>query len=313
VSEHVGTGPHGQNLLGFLCSVGVLAALERIYPEHRPKMRWQWHNIHWHPVWSLEHELADDELIAALQSHLTSRCAAPEFTTLGDRLPVAVEEFHQFAQSAAAGASPGDRTIADFAAAFGCEALTANKRHKATKKREAMIQDTPFRTVNTGKQRFLAFIRTVHAVTVDEVREAIIGPWRYQDAKPSLRWDPIDARDGAISGKQPRDTEILTVRAANALASEALRLFPTAPTSRGLLTTGFAKDETGEIYFSWPIWTPPIGPDVLRSLVAHPELIAKHPDRQQLQTMGVALVYRSRRIELGRKWPYRNFSPARPV
>jgi hypothetical protein len=41
MSEHVGTGPDGQNLLGFLASVGVLALIERSWPERRPRIRWE--------------------------------------------------------------------------------------------------------------------------------------------------------------------------------------------------------------------------------------------------------------------------------
>lgn len=299
MSEHLGTGPDGQNLLGFMCSVGVLAELDRIYPERRSRMRWELHGARWRPVWSIEGKLTDDEIVAALQVDLVARGKAPEFTELGDRLPASPETLRSFAKLAVAGASPDERTTADFAAAFGCEALT-NQRGGA-------IQDTAFRTVNTGQQRFLAIIREVHEVSIDQVREALFGPWRYRDHKPALRWDPIDARDGAVRGKDPSKTEILTVRAANALASEALRFFCCAPRSAGLATTGFSK-QNGTICFSWPIWTGPIRPDVLRSLLNHPELVSDAPNGARLHVMRVALVCRARRIETGGQFSYRNFA-----
>ena len=267
-------------------------------------MRWELRGARWRPIWSLAGELTDDEFVAALQADLVSRRKAPEFTMLGDRLPTSPEKFRAFAKLAVASASPDERIMADFAAAFGCEALT-NQKGEA-------IQDTAFRTVNTGQQRFLTAIREVHEVSIDQVREALFGPWRYRDNKPALRWDPVDARDGAVCGTDPSKTEILTVRAANALASEALRFFWCAPRAGGLVTTGFSKKD-GAIHFSWPIWTDSISPDVLRSLLAHPELVKDEPNRIQLRTMSVAMVCRARRTETGNQFRYRNFAPATVV
>jgi hypothetical protein len=303
VSEHLGTGPNGQNVLGFLCSVGTLASLDRIYPERRPTLRWGRCGAHWRPVWSLAGYLTDNDLIAALQAYLVARRAAPEFAELGDRLPVAPEKFREFVQQASNHALI-DRTMADFAAAFGCETLTNPNGHD--------IQDTAWRTVNTGQQCFLKAIRAVQNVTIEQVREALFGPWCYRDAKPSLRWDPIDTRDGATRGAAPTDTEILVVRGANALASEALSCFPTAPTAKGLLTTGFTKSH-GDMYFSWPVWTGAISISVLRSLLGYPELVAVQPNRESLRRMGIEAVYRARRTETRGSFSYRNFSAAQPA
>ena len=87
-----------------------------------------------------------------------------------------------------------------------------------------------------------------------------------------------------------------------------MRFFPCAP-GRRLATTGFSGDESG-LYFSWPIWTVAVGSEVLRSLLNLAEVTAERPDRGRLRAMGIADVFRSRRVKNGH---YRNFTPAMPV
>jgi len=294
VTEHVGTGPDGQHLLGFLCSTGVLAMMELRWPERRPRMRWELREC-WRPVWLLDGDTSDDELVSTLQEQLMARRTAPEFTLLGDKLPALTAEFADFARLAAKRAIPADRIMADFAAAFGCEVASG-----------AEMQDTALRT--TRAHEFLPSIRKIHEVTVEQVREAIFGPWLYADKGPTLRYDPIDDRRGALRAENPSDVDILSVRAANALASEALRFFPCAPAAR-LATTGFSADGR-EVYFTWPIWSVSMVPEVLRSLLNLAELAEELPNHKQLRAMGVAEVFRTFRVKNRR---YRNFTPAAPV
>ena len=74
-------------------------------------------------------------------------------------------------------------------------------------------------------------------------------------------------------------------------------------------TTGFTRDYRTH-WFSWPIWGPYIGIDLMRSLLALAGIQEREPDRTILHGMGVVEVYRSRRIANGK---YRNFLPARPA
>jgi hypothetical protein len=106
-----------------------------------------------------------------------------------------------------------------------------------------------------------------------------------------------------------RGNKIKTMRGANRLGIEALPLFPTVPTEDGGRTRGF-KRFGSEITFSWPVWEKPIGTCALISLLAHPEIVKDHPDRQLLHRIGVRDVYRARRITADY---YRNFTMGRPV
>jgi hypothetical protein len=237
--------------------------------------------------------MTDDELISELHTMLVGRREAPEFNLL-DRLPATTEDFAAFVQSAAEQATRADRCLADFAAAFGCEVG------------DVLMQETTLRSCRAHE--FLRFIPALHKLTTEQVREALFGPWRYADRKPTLRYDPVDDRRHALRASDPGRDDIWTVRGANALASEALRLFPCAPRQR-LATTGFSGDE-GEPYFSWPIWITAIGPEVLRSLLNLAEVTAEQPDRRRLRALGVTEIFRVQRVKNGR---YRNFTPAVPV
>ena len=291
MSEYLGTGPDGSNLLGFFCSVGVLATCELRWPKRHPRMRWERHEC-WRPVWSIDGDMANDKFIAGLHLALSARRSAAEFIAL-DRLPAPPEEFAAFARAAAESATPRNRVMADFVAAFGTEIT-----------RRGEMQDTVLRT--SRSHEFLRFLRDVHDVTETQVREAMFGPWTYSDPAPTLRYDSIDDRRGALKASDPSKADIWTVRGANALAAEALRFFPCVPSTHGN-TAGFSQEER---CFTWPIWTTAVTTDVLRSLLNLAELRAERPDRMRLRALGVAEVFRASRVNNGR---YRNFTPASPI
>ena len=91
-----------------------------------------------------------------------------------------------------------------------------------------------------------------------------------------------------------------TMRGANRMAIEALPLFPTAPRSRRIRTTGFREGDNGtEVW--WSIWTDALELDTVASL------LAMGGGRVM---PGVAQVYRAARFTEGK---YRNFSPSKAV
>lgn len=64
------------------------------------------------------------------------------------------------------------------------------------------------------------------------------------------------------------------------------------------------------VVWTWPIWSAPVGLDVVRSLMTLPELQKDEPNRHALLAMGIAEAYRCQRITQGK---YRNFTPAHPA
>jgi hypothetical protein len=296
MSDYLGGGPDGQNLLGFLSAVGTLAMMELCWPKGHPRMRWEMREC-WRPVWSLAANISEADFVAGLHDRLLARRHAPEFNQLeGDRLPADDPEFFAaLARAAAECAKPGDRTMADFTAAFASEV-----------QRNGVMQDTALRT--TRSHEFLRSIRELHEITIEQVREMLFGPWGYRDRRPTLRYDVTDDRRGALRASDPSKADIWTVRGANALASEALRFFWCAP-GRHIATTGFCRDGGG-MCFTWPIWIVDVGPEILRSLLNLTELLADRPNRAKLGAIGVVEMFRSWRVNNDR---YRNFTPAVPV
>jgi CRISPR-associated endonuclease/helicase Cas3 len=139
---------------------------------------------------------------------------------------------------------------------------------------------------------------------------SLFKPWDYADEGPSMRWDPADDRRYAFRADDPAKATIRTVRGANRLAIEALRLLPVVPVGSRLETTGFPASEPPrgrDAVARWPIWTCRLTRAVVASLLTHPSLASRSPDRESLRRLGINEVFRSRRITQGR---YRNFVPA---
>jgi hypothetical protein len=115
--------------------------------------------------------------------------------------------------------------------------------------------------------------------------------------------------------KNPSSDPAVTMRGANRLAIEALPLFPTAPMSNELVTTGF-RFQRGA-FWSWPIWEPTIELSIVRSLLQLSAISDEkktedqaESNRTNLFALGVTTIFRSQRITIGK---FRNFTPAKSV
>jgi hypothetical protein len=225
---------------------------------------------------------------------LEAAVAAP-FLSLGKALSVTAEEFRVFATRAAErlyANGPAGRPDADFASGFGCEVCLL---------KSGRIAPTEFQLVTgSGHQFFLETFGTLmETATAEQIRRAIFGPWTYSDPRLSFRWDPLDDRRYAYGWDDPSGQEVRTEHGANLLAAFALPMFPLIPTAKGPVTTGFnARSDSRN--FTWPVWSPPLTVDTLRSLVAT-TCLQQHPvKRVDLRLLGVAEVFRVRKIEVGR-------------
>jgi hypothetical protein len=146
--------------------------------------------------------------------------------------------------------------------------------------------------------------------SVEQLREALFGPWQYRDVGFSMRWDPEDDRRYALRWLNPSGDAARNVRGANRLAIEGLRLFPTVPSTTHLATTAFTGQKASNTFLSWPIWETPISLDTCRSLLAHAELTKPWPASYACRAIGIVAVLRSQRITTGK---FRNFTPAQVV
>jgi hypothetical protein len=305
MSEHLLKGLDGSNPLAFLAALGTLRSVTLAIPRQRVRLRWQADEV-WHPVLMCDQDLSAEQLVSVLATEL-STMEGHLALQVDDNLKMSPLKFHKYAQAAVAqGHETRDWRQADFAAAFGSEAVFDAELDT--------ISDTALRTMSgAGHQHFLKTMRDIVAdTTPEQLAEALFGPWRYRDLKLSLRWDPFDDRRYALRWKEPSGDPAMTVRGANRLAIEGVPLFPCMPVGSRLETTGFRGIGARDTFWTWPIWTAPIEIDVVRPLLALGALQVDEGkiDRAYLSARGIAEVFRSQRLTIGK---FRNFTPARSV
>jgi hypothetical protein len=210
-------------------------------------------------------------------------------TQLGEHLKAVevAKRFGAFVSDAADSASPGNRRLADLAAAFGCELVLDEAGDK--------LEPTRFskQNGNSGKKMLADAAKLTDAISRERMAASLYSTWDYADEKYSLGWDPNDVRPYAHQATDPGDGSI-TMHGANLLAFESLALFPTAPLPHGKLgTTGYTRLADGEC-FTWPVWMRPLSREVIRSLLALPLLHEDEPSIPKLSAMGVGEVFRAR-------------------
>lgn len=291
------------NPLAFLAALGTLRSLSLAWPDADIRLHWGPASGGLRPYLSINPTTDEQALILALIEQLRQLSTNPAITFTND-LSVSHEAFRAAACYAQQHACVNNRIGADFIAAFACDALIDTKT--------GIVQDTAWRTMSgAGHQHFLGFMQVLTTeTTAEQVRDALFTPWRYTDPGPSLRWDPMDDRRYALRWNEPSGDPIRTVRGANALAIQALPLYPTQPRGTTLATTGFSRVPRKGTYFTWPIWEHPLPLDVVRSLLAQRDLQSLDPTPKQLRALGIIEVFRSQRITQGK---YRNFTQGGPV
>ena len=300
-------GPDGGKLLGFLAALGALAVLTEAWPEREIRLSWT-QRLVWRPVLGVSPTCNEEQLVHGLHEELRRHREAPEFVQLGDDLPVDPSTFRKFAEDAVAAASATGRRWADFVAAWGSETILT---------RAGVIEVTRFRT-QAGQQRFLRLVRRlVEETSEEQIRSALFAPWMYEEGEPCLRWDPIDDRRYAYRADDPAKAQIHTVRGANRMAVEALRLFATVPQGSRLATTGFSSADRSEgrrgVYLRWPIWDGFISASTVRSLLVHPDVWSEPLPLEELRLVGIREIFECRRIGGTGTSRYRNFTAARPL
>lgn len=304
MTEMILTALEGGNPLAYLAALGTLRIAALAWPEHHSRLSWRNIEGRWRPCIDSDMDIAIEQWVAGLQDVLTKKDQKRAFQIAAD-LTIKCSDFRKNALDAQDTSAPDNRNYADFLAAFGSEVVESLVNGKKT----GLIADTVLRTMSgAGHQHFLGFMLELARETNQEnLYSSLFNTWNYSDPGPSLRWDPVDDRRYALRWKQPSGDPVKTVRGANRLAMEALPLLPTSPCGGRLETTGFTQRKRRNVAWSWPVWSCSLSLDVVRSLLALPELQRDVPDRKMLYAMKIEEVYRSERITQGK---YRNFTMA---
>lgn len=290
-------GLDGSNLLGYLAALGLF----RVLPA---QAAWWKRGAVWYPCIRGAFSADRGEFVGQLCEWLKQSQWFPPIDANDDSNKLTRETFRSASKEACDWSHQNQaREWPDWVAALGCDAITA----------DGLVTDTAFRTMSgAGHQHFLKTLRDLQPITTaEQLHECLFEEWSYKDGKPGLRFDPAEDRRWALRWSEPSTDPIKTVRGANRLAVEALPLFPTSPSGSRLETTGFRGRNSSDTWFAWPIWTLPISLDSIRGLLAHPALHRTDvKEGRELLAMGVAEVYRSRRLTLGKM---RNFTPSLPL
>ena len=299
-------GLDGSNPLGFLAAVGVAIVAEECYPGLR--LGWRQTGRGWRP--SIQ-GCGDDERKFSERLLETLRGAPATVFDIDNRMPFDVDKFSGALLEAQKHSSIMDRRDVDLLAGMGTELYPDKK--------SGQFQDSRFRMVRSGDSagQGLPFYAkaNLEKLDVERLHLTLFGVWDYRDDGYSLRWDPIGDQRYALRWRDPSKSKLADgpgmMIAADSLAIEAMRWFPTLPVGRQAQTTGFKRFSRREIYFVWPIWTPMLGTDTVRSLLALPDLVHVPIDHRSLARRGIQEVYRSQRIQQNQY--YSNLLPAQPI
>ncbi len=310
------SGLDGGNPLGFLAAVGALRVLGDTSADS-VRLRWRRAQGGWRPrivgYGGYEQELGR-KILEALKGASTTVFDIAKENKNGkeyNKFPFSSTRFACALKSGQETASPSKRRDVDFLASFGTELYPDEKTGE--------FQETRFRMVRSGdsnRQGMLFYAKAIReALDSCHVERALFQTWDYRDERYSLRWDPIEDQSYALRWKNPSRSGLAdgpgTMLAANCLAIEALACFPTVATGRRARTTGFHGGERQELRFVWPIWTPAVDLETLRSLLASRDLYETPLRRQVLLARGIEEVYAARRVQPNRY--YGNFAPAQPL
>ena len=289
------TGLSADLPLGAMAAFGVLRVLERSGAVGRPKLSWRPSGGGYHAVLSTD-GANETQLVKALTEDLANATQREELNWWQQIKNVTDEQFHGRAEVLMrGGGEPRER--AAWLAAYATE---------LEKDKDRALEPTPF-DMSVARQKFLAdALRLAKSLaesrkgrgaksTAEMYREALFGPWKYEDDQHSLGWDPSTMKLGAFTFKAPTGMANTGVRAAVWLAFESLPLFP-CYYNRRLRTRAFTSEGRDEV-FHWPVWQPPITVATLESLLAWKGLIDTTGSADELRARGVLAVYRSARFK----------------
>jgi hypothetical protein len=295
MAELVLTGLDGTNPLAFFAALGVLdVATAR---DVRAHLEWRYTSV-WQPV--LSSTCADyDELLRWVDDDRRSCLDEPALSLEYDEkkdLKPPPPTFRHFVESLLTGANRESRRSLDWISAFATDVAVDNNGNT----KPTALHFT------AGQQQFLQMVGVLNqSVTVEDLREAICGPWQYARPLPVMGWDATSSRDYALRASDPSTDKKLGVPGADWLAIRGLIFFPTVPRSDRIITTGCGGGwKTG--WFQWSLWTVPLTSTVVRSLLAQD--IEKVTEAERM-ARGIGVAFRSG-IKRSDQGGYGSFEPA---
>lgn len=289
------TGLDGANPLAFLAALGALEGAAG--DGHEARLSWKYTGT-WQPV--LTSRSPDmDTLLKRLDADRVGSIGDPALGLRYDGkadLKPEPRRFREFLLELREQATPTRRRSVDWASAFATDVAVDNNGHT----KPTALHFT------AGQQQFLQMANELaNRVTLDDLREALEGPWKYERSLPVMGWDATSSRDYALRASDPSTDKKRGVPGADWLAIRGLVFLPTVPRGNRILTTGCSggwKDGR----FRWPLWTVLLNPQTIRSVLSI-DVEAISRGERDARGIGVVLTSGIRRSDQG---GYGSFEPA---
>lgn len=250
------SGLDGANPQGFLAALGVLHVVSG---DEDAELRWH-HASGWRPILVSSYG-ATDELVTRLDKDRQSCVSDPALALSYDGkkdLKPQPAVFVDYLRNLVDTSTAEQRRSVDWAAAFATDVATDNNGNT----KPTALHFT------AGQQQFLQMAeQLVRDVTVEDLAEAVVGPWLYERPLPVMGWDATVSRDYALRAKDPSTDKKLGVPGADWLALRGLLCLPTMPSGDRVLTT-CCRGGWKNGRFSWPLWTVSLACNSVRSLLA---------------------------------------------
>lgn len=297
------SGVDGSNPLGFLAAVGLLRWLTEEDPEQDGVVTLHWRDEGvWRPVLGGVSDL--EGAIQRIADDARSWLDAPALNLSYEKvdkkgvkvvydLKPPPDVFRDWLRSL-----QGQARGQEFAAAYGVAEVTDNNGN---------VKPTALH-FTAGQQVFLEMVRALaEQVLVEDLWEALFGPWAYARKLPSLSWDATVSRDYALRAGDPSKEKRAGIPGADWLAFQALPLLPVAARGRRLETAcagGGWKD--GRL--RWPVWTVRATLPAVRALLTSDGLERMGADQRSARGIGQVFACDIARSDQG---GYGSFGPAR--
>lgn len=268
MNELVLTGLDGQNPLAYLAALGLLRVLDdhaRRQHAVAPRLSFREQG---RQVPCVTTELGIDEVIAVVLEDAAAQAENPVLRIAYDsdgneRPPNHPGVSHDLKPPPALARRILERLVSApsrasrLGAAFFSEVVQANNGNT----KPTALHFT------AGQQTFLAMVEDLRAhISVEDVREALLGPWRGSSTLPSLSWDASVTRLYALRAGSPSKERRGSVPAANWLGLVGMEFFPVSPIG-GRLATTCVEGGWKNSRFTWPIWEPALTTTTVASLL----------------------------------------------
>lgn len=256
--------------IGFMAALGAFRHANAMPELGTVKLAWAPYGGQWCAMLTTSNGTSAEDLAELFTERVKSMGERPEFTWSTAVKNTSPENWRNKSLDALDITNADSHQLADWFQAFASELV-----HK-----DGVLESTPF-DMTVARQLFLADANWLtenlaepdkkrgDTVNTESFREALFGPWKYEDNQHSLGWDPGTILMGAFTPKAPTSMSKAGVRAAVWLAMESLPFFPCFY-QKGLATCGFVKTGRKQS-FRWAVWESPL------SLVAVRTLLAQEP------------------------------------